>query len=229
MTEERVTLRLYESKLIWNRYVKYADYDLMGSRVLIIAGNEQHWMKYSQVIQFTPDFSVMVTSNNLLTSVSLLIIYNAPAMRWSCSGSPMWVCSESINGMFATQLECQTACRAPPGDCQPPPGQPQRKCIDASTIAVWNVKTCQYDTAPCSTGVCSDGNCVGTPPGTPRWDCSGAPNYLCSQTTPTGKYATQAECMAACKKGEDDIINDNLIWIIAVVLVGIYLLMKGKK
>ena len=73
--------------------------------------------------------------------------------------------------------------------CQPPNGL-HRKCIDDETIAVWNVKTCSYDQAPCSTGACKDGNCIPS---------SGLPPF------------------------------NNTIWIIAVALVGIYLLMKGGK
>jgi len=172
MTEERITLSLYGEKLVWNRYVKYVDYDLMGSKVLIRAGNEQHWMKYLETIQFTSDFSVMVTSDNLLTSVSLLIIYNAPATRFSCSGAPLWRCSESINGQYATINECVNACKGDPG-------------------------------------------CV------PDWKCeiprNGYSNDGC------GSRRLDANCDPL--PGD----QDDTIWIIAVALVGIYLLMKGGK
>lgn len=47
-----------------------------------------------------------------------------------------------------------------PVPCQPPNGV-QRKCNDATTIAVWNQVTCSYDTASCGTGKhCSNGNCI---------------------------------------------------------------------
>ncbi len=117
MTEERITLNLYEKRIVWNREVIYLDYDLMNSRVLIVAGNEQFWMSYTEGIQFTPDFFVMVTSDNLIHSVSLLIRYGAePAKKWSCTGAPLYGCFEDINGV-QTEAECKLSCKGLP--CTP--------------------------------------------------------------------------------------------------------------
>jgi len=119
MTEERITLKFKESKLVWNRYVKYEDYDLMGNRVYVTAGNEANWLEYALGVQFTPDFYVMITNFDMI-SVSLYIKYAdvAPVMRWSCSGAPLWKCSEDINGMFPDEASCKSACRGAP-DCIP--------------------------------------------------------------------------------------------------------------
>lgn len=73
-TEERITLKLKEKRLVWNREVMYADYKLMEDKALIIAGNESYWMGYLQSEYFTQDFYVMVTAYDMI-SVSLYIKY----------------------------------------------------------------------------------------------------------------------------------------------------------
>lgn len=34
----------------------------------------------------------------------------ASQMRYACSGSPNYICSEDINGVYGTITECQAAC-----------------------------------------------------------------------------------------------------------------------
>ena len=115
MTEERITLKYKEQKLVWNRWVKYEDYDLMTDRAYISAGNEKNWLEQGLGVFFTPDFYVMIYNYDLV-SVSLYIKYGPePVMRWSCSGAPLWKCSEDISGMFPTEAECKSACKGAPG------------------------------------------------------------------------------------------------------------------
>ena len=118
MPEERITLKFRErGRIVWNREVVYQDYDLMGSRAYILAGNENGWLGYLEEKYFTPDFYIMVTSFDLV-SVNLLIRYGAEApKKWSCSGAPLYRCSEDINGIFPTQADCLSACKGAP--CSP--------------------------------------------------------------------------------------------------------------
>ena len=114
MPEERITLGFKEQKLVWNRWVKYEDYNLMDSEAYITAGNEFAWMSYLEEKYFTPDFFIMMTSFDL-TSISLLIRYGTDApKRWSCSGAPLWKCSEDVNGMFPDEASCKSACKGDP-------------------------------------------------------------------------------------------------------------------
>lgn len=207
MTEERITLPLFGSKLVWNRTVKYENYDLINSKVLISAGNESYWMSYTEQKYFTSDFWVMVTSDNLLYEVSLLIRYGTePAIKWACSGAPLWACSESSSGIFPTKESCELACRGTP-------------CVPN-----WICETPSngYENDGCGSRR-ANARCD-PPPGT-KWKCSGAPNYQCVQD-PNGNYLTQAACQAACKAGTG---KDNTIWIVAAALIVGYLFLMRKK
>lgn len=206
MTEERIKLKLYESKLVWNRYVKYENYDLYNSKVLISAGNESYWMSYTEQINFTSDFWVMVSSDNLLYEVSLLIRYGTEAqMKWACSGAPAWVCSQSTSGTFSTQESCELACEGTP--CVP-----KWKC---------EVPANGYENDGCGL---RRANVRCDPPAGTKWKCSGSPDYKCVQDA-SGTYTTLAACQAACNTS-----NDNTVWIAAAALVAGYMfLVKGKK
>jgi len=77
MTEETITLNFHESKLVWNRSVRYDDYESAGGDlVLITAGNESNWIEPALGVWFTDDFYIMLVENKL-TSVKLYIKYGA--------------------------------------------------------------------------------------------------------------------------------------------------------
>jgi hypothetical protein len=100
-----------------------------------------------------------------------------------------------------------------------PPGGVLSKCLDSQTIAAWNQATCSYDSHVCASGSCVNGACT-TPPGVLKWKCDST--GTCIQDV-NGTYATQAECMAACKAG---ILSGDLIFYVGVAIVA-YLIFKG--
>lgn len=78
-----------------------------------------------------------------------------------------------------------------PSVCQPPGGV-QRYCQDASTICVWNQVDCTYNCSTCSTGACSNGNCV--PPTSHKYRCI---NNVCTQDDVNGTF-TEPTCGGTC-------------------------------
>lgn len=89
--------------------------------------------------------------------------------------------------------------------CQPPDGV-QRKCLDASTIGVWNGVDCKYDTAPCSTGRCASGICLPADPGSDKYyACSSG---TCQQVSGTTGFKNDPTCQGKCPAPQTDAYYD---------------------
>ncbi len=57
-------------------------------------------------------------------TISLSGVKPPPPVKYKCSGSPNYICSEDPNGPYNSLAECQVACTTPP----PPPPSPKYKC-----------------------------------------------------------------------------------------------------
>ena len=107
---------------------------------------------------------------------------------YSCSGSPLYICSPGTTG--TSQADCEIN-RLPGGSCTAPI---KKYTCSGSTGTGGNPPYTCYETTPIGNvfSVCSS-SCIA-----PRWNCSGAPAYSCTSGT-TGTYSSEPDCRTACK------------------------------
>lgn len=114
-------------------------------------------------------------------------------LKWKCSGLPLYICTQALDGTYNTQEECLSACIIP---CTP-----DWKCEQPLN---------GYETDGCGNRRLN--------PSCNRWKCSGEPLYTCIQSS-DGIYNTQSECLSACQappsspdiKIEDIIIPSTIV------------------
>jgi len=143
-----------------------------------------------------------------------------PFLKWKCSGSPNYTCTQAADGTYNSQAECQAACIAPPPTTgsasfsSTPAGA--KIFIDGSdqgfatpyTITnipagshTFTLQLAGYNDFTGSFTITAGQTTTVSVSLTPviimKWKCSGTPNYTCTQAA-DGTYNSQAECQAAC-------------------------------
>lgn len=118
-----------------------------------------------------------------------------PALRWSCTGPPDYVCVVMPEGDYATLAECEAVCVPSRFTCT---GPPDWDCISDPLGEFATVEECEAVCRP------------------PRWKCIGWPDYACTED-PDGEFETLEACQAECPEpqnvcqGCDPKIPDDLI------------------
>ncbi len=56
----------------------------------------------------------LIASSGYITGTDTIDVNTAPTpLKWKCSGTPDYTCVQAIDGLYATQAECQAACQKP--------------------------------------------------------------------------------------------------------------------
>ncbi len=179
-----------------------------------------------QAVQAVLDYFAFVIDKPCAVSI-VLAYFNTPGatpiegLKWLCSGAPDYTCSQSLDGIYNTQAECQAACTAPaptagslnvsstPAGARVYIDNADQGAVTPTTInnipagshTVRLVLSGYQDWTGTANIVAGQTASITATlvPITPtlKWLCSGAPDYACSQSI-NGTYNTQAECQAAC-------------------------------
>lgn len=162
--------------------------------VLLIAVVPSVYSQEPNVIDDTAPFWARLFSTFLFTGTQADLNCRS---TWECvkdsNGLYRYDCyadSSSANGCLCYRTSDPSKCNAnqpgttstTPGQCSSPSSTGDRYC-SGTTLKVWNAVGCKYDSVACSTGACSNGQCVtsgGTSSGTSQCQPPNAVKSYCS-------------------------------------------------